>query len=102
MVAQMVNESVCVIDMPTIRPIDGDVIEEAAIETGRLCTVQDHFENGGLKDEVLGFIASRRLNITFDFIALSGFAKSGSPADLYEKYGLSASGIIKKLRLTTR
>lgn len=102
MVAQVVNESICVIDMPTIRPIDGDVIEEAAIETGHICTVQDHFENGGLKDEVLGVISSRRLNVTFEFVALSGFAKSGSPTDLYEKYGLSAKCIIKKLGLTTR
>ncbi len=102
MVAQMVNENVCVIDMPTIRPIDGDIIEEAAIETRRICTVQDHFENGGLKDEVLGVISSRRLDVTFEFVAMSGFAKSGSPADLYERYGLSASGILRKLGLTTR
>ena len=50
--AQKVKESVRVIDMPTIRPVDGDIIEEAARETGRICTVHDHFENGGLKEEV--------------------------------------------------
>jgi transketolase len=102
LVAQMVKESVCVVDMPTIRPIDGDMVEEAAIQARRICTVQDHFKNGGLKDEVLDIISSRRLSVVFDFVALSGFAKSGSPADLYEKYGLSARGIIKKLGLTVR
>jgi transketolase len=99
--AQMVKESVRVIDMPTIRPVDGDIIEQAARETGRICTVQDHFENGGLKEEVLNVIGERHLNVQFDYIALTGFAESGSKADLYEKYGLSANRIIQKLGLTS-
>lgn len=101
-VAQRVKESVRVIDMPTIRPVDEEIIEEAATETDLICTVQDHFENGGLKDEVLGVIAAKRMNVQFDFIALSGFAESGSRDDLYEKYGLSANRIIEKLGLTVR
>jgi len=101
-VSEKVKESVRVIDMPTIRPIDEAMIVEAAKETGHLCTVQDHFENGGLRDEVLAVIAKNRLHVTFDFIALSGFGESGSPADLYEKYGLSANRIIEKLKLTPK
>lgn len=101
-VAQQVNESVRIIDMPTIRPIDENLIESAARETGWICTVQDHYKNGGLKDEVLNVIASRRLEVKFDFVALTGFAESGSAVDIYEKYGLSAAQIIKKLNLTRR
>ncbi len=101
-VAQSVRESVQVIDMPTIRPIDEQIIEEAALETGYICTVQDHFENGGLRDEVLSVLAKRKLNIKFNYIALSGFAESGSAADIYEKYGLSANRIIEKLGLTKK
>ena len=96
------NWDVRVIDMPTVRPADGDIIEEAATETGRICTVQDHFENGGLRDEVLGVLAARGLDVEFDFVALSGFAESGSPSDLYEKYGLSAKRIIEKLGLNAQ
>ena len=101
-VAQQVNESVRIIDMPTIRPIDENLIESAARETGWICTVQDHYKNGGLKDEVLNVIASRRLEVKFDFVALDGFTESGSAVDIYEKYGLSAAQIIKKLHLTRR
>ncbi len=101
-VAQSVRESVQVIDMPTIRPIDEQIIEEAALETGYICTVQDHFENGGLRDEVLSVLAKRKLNIKFNYIALSGFAESGSAADIYEKYGLSANRIMEKLGLTKK
>ena len=100
--AQRVRESLRVIDMPTIRPLDEAMVEKAALETGNICTLQDHFENGGLKDEVLGVIGKRHLNVTFRFIALSGFAESGSAADLYEKYGLSANRIIERLGLTTK
>ena len=102
LVAQMVKESVCVIDMPTIRPVDEAIIEKAALETGYICTVQDHFENGGLNDEVLKVIGKRNLKVKFRFIAVPGFAESGSPADLYEKYGLSANRIIEKLQLTEK
>ena len=102
LVAQRVKESVRVIDMPTLRPVDEAIIEEAALETGSLCTVHDHFENGGLRDEVLGVIGKKGLKVTFQYIALAGFAESGSAADLYEKYGLSANRIIEKLKLTRK
>jgi transketolase len=102
LVAQRVRESVCVIDMPTIRPADETIIEKAALETGYICTVQDHFENGGLNDEVLEVIGKKNLKVKFRFIAVPGFAESGSPADLYEKYGLSANRIIEKLGLTEK
>jgi transketolase len=99
-VAQQVKESVRVIDMPTIRPVDAEIIEQAARETQLICTVQDHLENGGLSGAVGKVILKRGLKVKFDYVALSGFAESGSPADLYEKYGLSANCIIRKLGLT--
>ncbi len=101
-VADLVTESVRVIDMPTIRPLDAELVATAARETGRICTVHDHFENGGLNEEVLQVLQARRLAVQFDAVALAGFAESGSKADLYEKYGLSAKGIIKKLQLTLK
>ena len=98
-VRETVRESVGIIDMPTVRPVDGAAIEQAAKETEWICTVQDHFESGGLKDEVLQWIVSKQLRVRFDYVALAGFAESGSQADLYEKYGLSARRIIEKLGL---
>ena len=100
--ASLVKESVAVIDMPTIRPVDGRLIEEAAGQTGRICTVQDHYENGGLRDEVMAVITARRIPVQMEYVALSGFAKSGSPADLYDRFGLSARRIVEKLKLTIK
>jgi transketolase len=101
-VALTVRESVRVIDMPTIRPLDTLLIEKAVKETGWICTIQDHFENGGLKDEILSALAAKGISARFDYVALKDFAKSGSAADLYDKYGLSAKGIIEKLGLRIR
>jgi transketolase len=100
--AQMARESVQVIDMPTIEPVDEDLIVKAAMKTKRIATVQDHYKNGGLNDAVLRAIAKHRLQVEFHSIALSGFGESGSPKDLYDKYGLSASRIIEQLGLTPK
>jgi transketolase len=101
-VAQMARESVQVIDMPTIEPVDEDLIIKAAMKTKRIATVQDHYKNGGLNDAVLRTIAKHRLQVEFHSIALTGFGESGSPQDLYDKYGLSASRIIEQLGLTPK
>jgi len=99
-VARRVKQSVRVIDMPTVHPVDQAIILKAARETGHICTVQDHLENGGLNDAVGRILLKHGLRVKFDYIALSGYIESGSAADLYEKYGLSANRIIEKLGLT--
>lgn len=101
-VSKLVMESVRVIDMPTIQPIDAEIIAKAARETSLICTVQDHLENGGLSDAVGQTILKLGLSVKFDRVALAGFAESGSPKDLYEKYGLSSNQIIEKLGLKRR
>jgi transketolase len=101
-VAQKARESIQVIDMPTIEPVDEALIVKAAQKTRRIATVQDHYKNGGLNDAVLKAIAKHGLQVEFHSIALSGFGESGSPGDLYEKYGLSASRIMEQLGLTPK
>jgi len=101
-VAQMARESIQVIDMPTIEPIDEALIIQAAQKASRIATIQDHYKTGGLSDAVLQAIAKHRLSVEFHAIALPGFAESGSPKDLYEKYGLSASRIMERLGLTPK
>jgi transketolase len=98
--ARRVKQSVRVVDMPTVHPADQAIILKAAEETGHICTVQDHLENGGLNDAVGRILLKNGVKVRFDYIALSGYAESGSVDDLYEKYGLSANRIIEKLGLT--
>ena len=101
-VASMVKERIRVIDMPTVKPLDEEIIEKAAKDTGYIVTIQDHYENCGLNEAVGKVLLMKQLNVKFNYIALSGYTKSGSKNDLYEKFGLSANRIIEKLGLTRK
>src|SRR6185503_15048849 len=46
-----------VIDLYSIKPIDGDTLARAARDTGNLVTVEDHRSEGGLGEAVLAALA---------------------------------------------
>ncbi len=75
-----------VIDMPTIDPIDEELILKVGKENKRIVVMQDHFINGGLSDAVAKVIADKNLDILFEEISLRDFAESGKPKDLFKKY----------------
>ena len=87
--------SLTVINMHTIKPIDRECIVKYANQCGRIITVEEHSVIGGLGSavaEVLGKKAPRK-------IAMVGmqdtFGESGKPAQLLEKYGMTAKDIVK-------
>ena len=88
--------------MPSIRPLDDELVAAEARATGWIATVQDHYIRGGLSDEVLGSLAASRASCRFDAIAVESYAKSGSAADLYDRYGLSAHRIVERLGLSLK
>jgi transketolase len=91
-----------VIDMHTIKPLDEKIVEEAAKETNAIITAEDHQVIGGLGSAVAEALAEKRLNVPFKRVGLHGFTESGSPADLYKKYGFTekrlANEVIELLR----
>ncbi len=87
-----------VLNMSTIKPIDEAAIISAAKETGVIVTAEDHREHGGLGDAVARVLVKNR-PVPMEFVAMKDiFAKSGKPAELLERYGLSAEGIEKAVR----
>jgi transketolase len=46
-----------VIDAYSVKPIDAATLREAAADTGRIITVEDHWPEGGLGDAVLSALA---------------------------------------------
>lgn len=85
--------SVRVIDMPTIKPIDRDAIIEASLDTGRILTIEDHFLYGGLYSSVCE-ITSRYAPCMVMGIGMDDrFAESGTPDELYAKYGFDKAHI---------
>ena len=83
-----------VIDMHTIKPLDEDILMEAA-KTGPVVTAEEHSVIGGLG----GAVAETLSRLCPVKIAMVGqqdtFGKSGKPQELLEKYHMTSSDIEK-------
>lgn len=82
-----------VIDMPTIKPIDKNLIVEYAKKTGKIITVEEHSIYGGLYSAVSEVLASE-YPITIKGIGMTDFAESGDYEELLNKYGFSVENIV--------
>ncbi|HJO26200.1 MAG TPA: transketolase family protein [Planctomycetota bacterium] len=90
--------SVRVIDMPSIKPIDAELICAAAMECGALMTVEEHQVCGGLGDAV-GEVVGARCPVPIQKLGVQDtFGQSGTPAELLAHHGLDASGIAQSAR----
>ena len=85
-----------VVHVPWIKPIDEKTIVDYARKTGNLVTAEDHTIVGALGSAVAEVLSEhypanlRRIGVK------DMFGESGSPKDLYKKYGLDADVIAKK------
>lgn len=87
-----------VINMPTIKPIDADLIEHAARKTGHMVTAEEGTVLGGLGSAVAETLV-RRYPVRQEFIGVQDtFGESGSSEDLLKKYGLTADDIAAAAR----
>lgn len=87
--------SVQVINMASIAPFDEALTARLATEFDHIVTVEDHSIKGGLGSCVAEVMAEKGGKATLTRIGMHGFGESGTPEDLYEKYGLDAEGIYK-------
>lgn len=85
-----------VISMASIKPIDKDAIIKASHETRKIITVEDHFIYGGLYSAVCEVTSSFSPCIVKGIAVIDTFGESGSPEDLYKKYGLTRENVIKE------
>lgn len=92
------NISAEVINMPSIKPIDKDLIRECAKKTGLVFTCEEHSIIGGLGSAVLEVLEEEK-NIIIRRIGIKDtFGESGLPKELFEKYGLSADKIVESIK----
>ena len=87
-----------VIDMCCIKPLDTELVLAAARDCGRIVTCEEHSIIGGLGEAVCSAVAEScpvkvaRLGVNDEF------GHSGPGDKLLEEFGLSAEGIVKKVR----
>lgn len=93
-----VSVNIRVLDPFTVKPLDSDAIIANAKECGgRILTVEDHYPEGGLGEAVLSAVAEEK-NITVKKLAVKEVPRSGPPAVLLEKYGISAKHIVNAVQ----
>jgi len=82
-----------VINMSTIKPLDENTLRESLRKTGCVTTAEEHSIVGGLGASVAEFI-SQDMPVPLERIGTKDtFGESGTPAQLFEKYGLTSKDI---------
>jgi len=86
-----------VIDMHTVKPLDEEAIVSAAKETGAIVTAEEHLIDGGLGSRVAQVVVQSH-PVPMEFVGLKNtYAESGTPAQLFERYGLTANAIVEAI-----
>lgn len=85
-----------VLGMPSIAPLDGELILASAAKTGRVITVEEHYVYGGLGTMVADLLG-QKLPIPIKKLGIPhAYATSGPYREILSKYGLDADGIAKE------
>jgi transketolase len=87
-----------VVDMHTVKPLDGEIIERAARETGGIVTAEEHSVIGGLGGAVAEYTAAR-CPVRMAFVGQRDcFGESGKPRELLRKHGMLADDVASAVR----
>lgn len=90
--------SVRVVNMPTVKPLDGELVKKCAEETGAIVTAEEHSVIGGLGGAVSEYCSENCPTPVVKLGVDDKFGTSGPALQLLDVYGLNADGIIEKVR----
>ena len=85
----------CVINMPTIKPLDEELVLEAARKCGKVITCEEHSIIGGLGEAVCGLLSEKLPTVVRRIGVNDEFGHSGPAVDLLKAFGLSAEHIVE-------
>lgn len=83
-----------VLNIPTIKPIDEDLIVQAAVETQAILTIEEHNRIGGLGSAVAEVVSSTNPVQVKRMGLHDTFGIPGAPEDLLEHFGLTSNHIV--------
>ncbi len=90
--------SAAVINMATIKPIDKEILLDAANKTGCIVTAEEHNIIGGLGSAVAEALAETKPVPVLRVGVEDVFGKSGPALELLDIYGLNAANIVAKAK----
>ena len=91
--------SLRVIDMPTIKPLDEEIVLKAAKETGVIVTSEEHSVIGGLGAAVAEYLSETYPVPVIRHGVNDTFGRSGTAAKVLEHYGLTPEVLCEKVKL---
>ena len=83
-----------VLDMHTVKPLDGAAVQAAAEQTGAIVTAEDHSIIGGLGGAVAEYLAEHAPVPLARIGIPDTFCRSGDPAELFPMYGMAVPDIV--------
>ena len=86
-----------VISMPTIKPLDGELLLQVSKETDIILTIEDHSIVGGLGSAVSEFLSQENPMRVIKLGVPDVFSTTGCYEDLLGKYHLSKNGIVNSV-----
>ncbi len=87
-----------VINIHTIKPLDEELVVEAAKATGKVVTVEEHSVIGGLGGAVCETLAAKAPTPVLRIGVQDTFGESGPAAALLTKYKLDGAGVYEQIK----
>ncbi len=84
-----------VINMATIKPLDEELVLEAAKKCGKIITCEEHSVIGGLGEAVCSLLAEKQPTLVRRIGVNDEYGHSGPAVDLLKQFGLSAENVVK-------
>ncbi len=91
------EQSVSVLHLPTIKPLDTAILEEFASDKDALITIEEHQIIGGLGSAVAEHVSATQPIKTICLGMNDCFGQSGEPEELLSHYGMDIPTIIKTI-----
>lgn len=85
------------IEIHTIKPLDEEIIIEAASKVKNVVVIEEHSVIGGLGSAVCELLSERLPRRVIRIGLPDVFLESGLPDDLRNKYGLNSESIVKRI-----
>ena len=89
-----------VIDLYSIKPIDVRTLSAAALATGTIITVEDHYAEGGIGEAIRSALAA--VPVVVHSLAVRKIPKSGKPAELLEYEEISRTYIVDLVMMLSK
>ena len=84
-----------VVDIHTLKPLDQKLLVNEAKLTGAFVVAEEHLIGGGLGSAVSQALA-QNFPVPLEFVGVNDtYAESGTPEELFEKYGLTSRYIVQ-------